>query len=242
MKSELNSLSKLEQQHARIRGNRWHWLFYVFCRFALALGFIPAGLVKIMNERFAGGLSVLHPMGHYLEALHHTGFYYTFIGVVQVIAAVLLLIPRTVTLGAILYLPIILNICILSVALRFDGSFVTAPLMVLANLYVLAWNFDRIKFIFPFSRNSEQVLLKRPGKYSKKFPFAFFGGVAGIIGIVMLFALYGYDIKPKNSMKDCERQFIGSQYEVAGLSFCKCIHKEGRFLDECLEEYKKGKR
>jgi hypothetical protein len=91
-------------------------------------------------------------MGHYLEALHHTGYYYTFIGVVQVAAAIMLLIPRTVTLGAFLYFPIILNICILMYAVRFDGSLFTAPLMVLANLYILGWNYEKWKYILPFNR------------------------------------------------------------------------------------------
>jgi hypothetical protein len=36
-----------------------------------------------------------------------TGFYYTFIGVSQLTAALLLLIPRTTLLGAIIYFPII---------------------------------------------------------------------------------------------------------------------------------------
>lgn len=109
-------------------------------------------MVKIMGERFASGLSVNHPMGHYLEALHHTGYYYTFIGVVQVTAAIMLLIPRTVTLGAFLYFPIILNICILTYAVRFDGSLFTAPLMVLANLYILGWNYEKWKYILPYQR------------------------------------------------------------------------------------------
>ncbi len=110
-----------------------------------------------MDERFASGLSVNHPMGHYLEALHHTGYYYTFIGIVQITAAMLLLIPRTVTLGAFLYFPIILNICILTYAMRFDGSLFTAPLMVLANLYLLGWNYEKWKYILPFNRLANEI-------------------------------------------------------------------------------------
>ncbi|HEX5706212.1 MAG TPA: DoxX family protein [Pyrinomonadaceae bacterium] len=135
-----------------MKENRWLWLFSIFCRLALAAGFFPSGMVKIVGERFASGLSVNHPMGHYLEALHHTGYYYTYIGVVQVAAAIMLLIPRTVTLGAFLYFPIILNICILTYAVRFDGSLFTAPLMVLANLYLLGWNYEQWKYILPFNR------------------------------------------------------------------------------------------
>ncbi len=144
--------STLDRIHSQAKQNRWLWLFSIFNRFALAAGFIPSGIVKIIGERFASGVSANHPMGHYLEALHTTGYYYTFIGIVQVTAAILLLIPRTVTLGAFLYFPIILNICILTFAVRFDGSLFTAPLMVLANLYLLGWNYEKWKYILPFNR------------------------------------------------------------------------------------------
>lgn len=144
--------STLDRLHSQAKENSWLWLFSIFNRLALAAGFIPSGIIKIMDERFASGLSVNHPMGSYLEALHHTGYYYTFIGIVQVTAALMLLIPRMVTLGAFLYFPIILNICILTYAVRFDGSLFTAPLMVLANLYLLGWNYEKWKYILPFNR------------------------------------------------------------------------------------------
>ncbi|WP_235898291.1 hypothetical protein [Winogradskyella ouciana] len=133
----MSNLSKFDKFYLEIKDNRWYWYFSIFCRLILAIGFFTAGMVKIMDERFASGLSHLHPMGAYLEALYHTGYYYTFIGIAQVIAAILLLIPRTVVLGALLYFPIIINIWILSFAVRFEGSFISSPLMVLANLYVL---------------------------------------------------------------------------------------------------------
>jgi len=155
--------STLDRLHLQAKQNRWLWLFSIFNRLALAAGFIPSGMVKIMDERFASGLSVNHPMGGYLEALHHTGYYYTFIGIVQITAAIMLLIPRTVTLGAFLYFPIILNICILTFALRFDGSIFTAPLMVLANLYLLGWNYEKWKYILPFNRpaNDNDVIKQK---------------------------------------------------------------------------------
>ena len=147
----------LDRLHFRVKQNRWLRYFAIFNRIVLSIGFLPAGLVKIVGERFASGLSVKHPMGHYLEALHRTGYYYTFIGVLQVIAAILLLIPRTATLGALIYFPIILNICILSFAVRFEGSLLFSPLMVLANLYLLCWDYDKLKFIFPFYK--QKVLI-----------------------------------------------------------------------------------
>ncbi|HEY0049415.1 MAG TPA: hypothetical protein VGB68_09040, partial [Pyrinomonadaceae bacterium] len=43
---------------------------------------------------------------------------------------------------------------ILTYATRFDGSLFTAPLMTLANLYLLAWNYEKWKYILPFNRQA----------------------------------------------------------------------------------------
>lgn len=147
----MNISSILDRLHSKAKSNVWFWLFSIFCRVTLAFGFFVAGMVKIMGERFASGLHDKHPMGHYLEVLHQTGYYYTFIGYAQVAAAIFLIIPQTVTLGAFIYFPIILNIWILTYATRFDGSIFTAPLMTLANLYLLGWNYEKWKYILPFN-------------------------------------------------------------------------------------------
>lgn len=152
----------LNQLHYKVKQNKVLQNFTIFNRVALAYGFITAGMVKIMGERFASGLSGKHPMGHYLVALHETGFYYTFIGVLQVVAAVFLLIPRTATLGALIYFPIILNIYILTLATRFEGSWITSPLMVLANLYLLCWDYDKLKYIFPWEKQQMQPIVNSP--------------------------------------------------------------------------------
>ena len=142
--------STLDRIHSRAKQVKWLGYFTVFNRVMLALGFLPSGFTKIIGERFTS-LSVMHPMGHYLEALHRTGWYYNVIGIIQVAAAVLLLIPRTATLGAVIYFPVILNIFLLSYSVRFEGSWVSSPLMVLANLYLLCWDYDKLKLIFPWA-------------------------------------------------------------------------------------------
>ena len=187
--------STLDRLYSQAKKNSWLWLFSIFCRLALAAGFIPAGIVKIIGERFASGLSVNHPMGHYLEALSHTGYYYTFIGVVQVTAALLLLIPRTVTLGAFLYLPIILNICILSFAVRFDGSLFTAPLMTLANLYLLGWNYEKWKYILPFNRPANDINRKNLETTTQTGESAARRGVFSWYGTDSLYARFRIFIK-----------------------------------------------
>lgn len=232
-------LSRIDSYYSEIKQNKWFWILQLLCRILLAYAFIVAGMVKILDERFASGLSELHPMGAYLTALHHTGYYYAFIGYAQVLAAVLLLFPKTVTLGALLYLPIITNIWILSYAVRFEGSFVTSPLMVLANMYILVWNYDKLKYILPFHSASKQVSLTKPDKYSYRFPYLFFSVVVILFALVIWFAEAGLDVMPRNSLTDCQKQFIGSENEAAGFAFCECIHSDGNALNQCLFEYEK---
>lgn len=127
----MNIANRLDKLHLWFRQNRWLWLFTLGTRLLLVAGFLGPGYVKITGERFTD-LHNNQPMGHYLQALFETGYYYTFIGILQILAAILLLFPRTVILGVMIYLPIILNICILSWSVRFEGSLFTSPLMVIA--------------------------------------------------------------------------------------------------------------
>jgi uncharacterized membrane protein YphA (DoxX/SURF4 family) len=228
--------STLDQLHFQAKQNKWLRYFAVFNRIALAAGFLPSGFVKIMGERFTD-LSVNHPMGHYLEALHLTGYYYPFIGIVQVTAAILLLIPRTATLGAVLYFPIILNICILSLAVRFDGSLLSSPLMVLANLYLLCWDYDKLKFILPFNHFT---ILPKPKVTSNKFPTMFFAGAAATVIILVLVITTIYNIMPRNALSDCMGQCKDSKNPRACNTFCDCIHEKGQSLTKSLDEYNKA--
>ena len=261
--------STLDRIHARAKQNRWLWLFSIFNRLVLALGFIPAAIVKLIDERFASGLHANHPMGHYLEALHQTGYYYTFIGVVQLAAAIMLLIPRTVTLGAFLYFPVILNITVLTYATRFDGSLFTAPLMTLANLYLLAWNYEKWKYILPFNHSandnsataeSDVQTREMPDRrddlllfgisfiyarfsnflkqlFNDKFPTLFFAGVFAAMVIFVIVIPRLYNVKPRNTLPQCLRQFGGTNRTQAGANFCGCIHNNGEPLNKCLNDY-----
>src|SRR4030095_15802143 len=176
--------SKLNNLYYEAKGNKWFNYFTVFCRVMLALGFIPSGYVKIMGERFAA-LSNNHPLGHYLEALYYTEYYYTFVGIAQLVIALLLLIPRTALLGALLYFPVILNICVLAYAVRFEGTRITT-FMLLANLYLLFWDYDRIKYILPFKQVKGVDYAARKKPLSNKFPFRFFGCVVAMIATVII--------------------------------------------------------
>ena len=134
----------LDQLHRRARDNYWLGWFTVMTRVLLAIGFVPSGLTKLLGNRFTL-LDLDNPIGFFFEAIYQTGIYWQFIGFAQLTAAILLLIPRTATLGAVLYFPIILNIFLITVSLNFTGTpFITGH-MLLASIYLLCWDYDVLK-------------------------------------------------------------------------------------------------
>lgn len=232
----MNLLADIERVYGELRRNKWLRRFAVFCRLALALGFIPAAIVKLSGERFTA-LPSNHPLGHYFDALFITGFYYTFIGVSQIIAAVLLLIPRTTLLGAIFYFPIILNIFVLTHATRFDGTRIVT-LMLLANLFLLVWDYGRLKYVTPFYRPAED----RHASEISKFPVLFFTGVLAAVVVVVVTRGFLFDIQPGNEEAECRNMCGPNSGPNACHSFCDCIYKQGSPLNACLNEYHRAKK
>ncbi len=231
--------NKIDQLHYEARHNKWLRYFSIFIRIILFIGFFFPGMQKILGERFTV-LSVNHPMGHYLEALFYTGYYYTFIGIMQVTAAILLLIPKTTLLGALIYFPIILNICILSLSVRFDGSLISSPLMVMACLYLLCWDYHKLKFIFPFNHSKANLVLPMKKNLSNKFPIKFFVGVVTTIFLIVFTLTTAYDILPRNTMQECRKQCENKNNPEPCFDYCNCIHEKGQPLHQCMDEYFKA--
>jgi uncharacterized membrane protein YphA (DoxX/SURF4 family) len=230
----MNLVANLDHLYDQWKRNQWLRYFAVFCRVALALGFIPSGIVKVMGERFTG-LPANHPLGHYFDALYLTGFYYRFIGVSQLTIALLLLIPRTTLLGAILYLPIILNICVLTYATRFEGTRI-ATLMLLANLYLLWWDYARLKYVLPLASSNDMGKTTNQ-KMSRKFPLIFLGCAVAAVVLVIVINNLVYDIRPGNSQLECTNGCRNNARPEDCNRFCICIYNDGNPLDKCLQEY-----
>jgi small-conductance mechanosensitive channel len=149
----------LDKIHALIIQNRLLQIFTAFTRILLAIGFIPPSIKKIMNEPFTS-LPDTNPVGHYFNALYQTGFYYQFIGWAQLIAAILLLFPRTAHLGALMFFPIILNIAVLTSSVGFQGTWIITIFMCLAAFYLVCWDFDRLKPILFLQRKKKATIFK----------------------------------------------------------------------------------
>ena len=139
-------MTDIEKLHNRIYNKRLFVFFTWGTRILLFLAFLPSGLKKVLGERFTI-LGIDTPVGFFFEGLYRTGLYWNFLGFMQLLVGVMLLIPRTTFFGAILYLPIIINIFIIVVSMNFEGTPIIAGLMLLANLYLLFWDYKKLKQI-----------------------------------------------------------------------------------------------
>ena len=140
----MNLERTLDRMHAAVVSSSRMQIFTSFTRVLLAVGFIPPSIPKILYQPFTI-LPDTNPVGHYFNALYQTGFYYQFIGWSQIIAAVLLLIPRTSHIGALMFLPIVINIAVLTNSVGFKGTWLITIMMSLAALFLVCWEYPRWK-------------------------------------------------------------------------------------------------
>jgi uncharacterized membrane protein YphA (DoxX/SURF4 family) len=227
-------MPKLRAIYDEAKADKWFRNFAVFCRIALAVSFVPTGIVKIMGQRFAEGLPHNNPLGHYFDALLQTGYYYTFIGMAQLTIAILLLIPRTALLGAIAYFTMIVNITILTYATRFDGTRLIT-FMLLACLYLLIWDYDRLKCLFIKPTKIATPTITKP--VGKRLRIYFFGSCIAAILIIIFGTFYLYRITPGNSEEECRNQCGSDKNHEACQVFCDCIYKQGLPLDSALIKF-----
>lgn len=142
----------LDEIHVSVTRRRPLQLFTAFTRILLAVGFIPPSIPKILHKPFTV-LPDSNPVGHYFNALYQTGFYYEFIGWSQLIASLLLLFPRTAHIGALMFLPIIVNVAVLTSSVGFVGTWLITLLMAFAATWLVAWEYDRLKPIIFHDRD-----------------------------------------------------------------------------------------
>lgn len=132
---------------AKLRSHNVFKLLTWLIRILLCIGFLPPGIKKIADLPFTS-LGLETPVGYFFDALYNSGFYYQFIGWAQLMAAALIVIPRTATVGALIYFPIITNIFVLTVSMRFAGTPFITGMMVLGNAYLLLWDYQKLKALF----------------------------------------------------------------------------------------------
>lgn len=157
----MHFIERIDRLFARVRATPFFWRLTLFTRILLATGFIPTGLVKLLGLRFTV-IAPDNPIGAFFEAMYQTGLYWRFLGASQVAAGLLLLVPRWAHLGALLFLPIMVNIFVVTVALSFTGTPVVTGLMLLAVVYLCAWDYHRIRSILTERPWPDDLVVAQP--------------------------------------------------------------------------------
>lgn len=145
-------MNKIDQIICKIlcwaRQNPLLFRFTLGVKILLALGFIPTGAVKLAGLRFATNLDITSGAGELFEILYQSGYYWGFLGLVQVLAALLILWERTAAIGSILFLAIISNIYLITISYEFSNTPVVSFFILLASLWLVFWEWHRIRYLF----------------------------------------------------------------------------------------------
>jgi len=129
----------------------WIQVFIIYTRYLIGGAFVFASLIKIKGNRFtgeSGASNPIHSAWHFFETMYQSGLYWKFIGVSQLVAGLLLMTQKYSKLGALLNLPIILNIFIITISYYFAYTPIITGLMLLANVILILWEWDELKILF----------------------------------------------------------------------------------------------
>jgi uncharacterized membrane protein YphA (DoxX/SURF4 family) len=134
----------------------------------LFLGFIlfGAGMSKLYFEHAFPG--IIGPV--WLEerlAEHGLAFFARFVALSQILAGLLLLTQRFATLGAIISFPLILNILMVTISLKWQGTPYINAIFLLMNSYLLLVDYHKLKFIISDADKSSysfKPVRKEPSK------------------------------------------------------------------------------
>lgn len=138
------------QPVASWRQKWWLLLAVVYTRYLLGGAFVFASLIKIKGHRFAlmpAANAPLHSPERLFETLYQSGLYWQFLGFAQLVAGLLLLTQRYALLGALLFLPIIANVYVITISYQFGYTSIITGAMLLATVGLLGWDWPRLRVV-----------------------------------------------------------------------------------------------
>ena len=130
---------------------RWLHVSVALTRIFVGFALVPSGLKKVLGEPFTDPANT-GPFHDFLDAFFATGFFYSFVGVMQLVAAVLLMSQRFALVGAFVLMPIVTTILVFCWSTRVYPTASVVTLMWLATLALLLWDLDRWRAIIAPSR------------------------------------------------------------------------------------------
>lgn len=162
----------------------WHFLV-ISTRIFLGLIFFTGGMSKLMPfPGIIGPTWLIERLAEYDLELY--GY---FIAYSQVIIGLLLLSQRFATLGAVMLLPLVLNILMVTVSMHWRGTPYVLSVLLLLNVFLLIADYHRLKYIlFPRTAALREPMLRRPHPQLDALTLA---GIAVLAFCPALYALAG---------------------------------------------------
>lgn len=134
----------------KLKNNIWLQLVVIYTRYAIGGAFVYASLIKIKGQRFtieSGAFNPIDSAWHFFETLYQSGLYWKFIGFAQLLSGFLLMTQRYAKLGAILNLPVIANVFVITISYYFANTPVITGLILLANILLIVWDWNELKVL-----------------------------------------------------------------------------------------------
>ncbi|CAL2086826.1 conserved membrane hypothetical protein [Tenacibaculum sp. 190524A05c] len=125
-------------------------LFIIYLRYIIGFAFVFASIVKIQGLRFttdSGAENPINTAWHFFETMYQSGLYWKFLGLSQLVSGLILMTQKYAKLGALLFLPIIANVFVITISYDFRGTPVITGLMLLANFILIAWDWNTLKIL-----------------------------------------------------------------------------------------------
>jgi hypothetical protein len=131
----------------RARSVRWINVAVVNLRFLIGFAFVPSALKKVLDQPFTDPANSGR-FHDFLHAFHATGWFYAFVGLMQLAAATLLFTQRFATVGALIALPILTAITAFCWSTQVYPTATIATLMWLGTIGLVLWDLDKWRGIF----------------------------------------------------------------------------------------------
>lgn len=132
----------MDRLHRSLQDRRWAHVSVAVLRILLGFALLPAGIKKLLGEPFteASNVGTFH---EFLHAFHATGAFYQFVGVVQILAACLLMTQRFATLGAAVAFPVLVAIFVFCWSTQVYFTAVVVTLMLGGMFGLIFWDWPR---------------------------------------------------------------------------------------------------
>lgn len=175
----------MEKAISKLKKIRSLEIFTISLRYLLGASFVFASIFKIEGIRFtptSGENDPVNSLPHFFETMYQAGIYWNFIGWGQLVVGGLLMSQRFSTLGAVGFFPIILNIFVITISFESVNILLVTSLMVLGNIYLLLWDWNKLKYI---TLPNPQGYSDDTGEFSKRRIWTYLGLLFFLIVLVM---------------------------------------------------------